>query len=205
MPYYTGIGSRETPHEVLDLMEDAGYRLARIGYTLRSGKAFGADSAFQAGAQRFHKESKYYQTPYSIAEVYIPWEGFKGGEGLTDIYDIPLTTIDNHHPLQIGSRQKLVKEVHGGWDKLSQGAKKLHERNVHQIFGQKILGDHYEKSKFVIYYSPETKAGNPRGGTATCVNIAKKEGVSVLNLLHKSNREILGRFLRDLEEKRMIK
>jgi len=50
MKYYSGIGSRLTPKETLDLMT----KLARIlndkGYILRSGGAYGADTAFANGA-----------------------------------------------------------------------------------------------------------------------------------------------------------
>lgn len=47
--YYAGIGSRETPPEVLERMAKIGYFLARHGYTLRSGGAKGADAAFEKG------------------------------------------------------------------------------------------------------------------------------------------------------------
>lgn len=47
---YAGIGSRETPADVLQLMYELGAWLARQGYTLRSGGAEGADSAFEQGA-----------------------------------------------------------------------------------------------------------------------------------------------------------
>lgn len=50
--YYAGIGSRTTPNETLEFMT----RLARIlnsrGYTLRSGGAGGADTAFANGASK---------------------------------------------------------------------------------------------------------------------------------------------------------
>ena len=46
---YAGIGSRETPADVLDLMSSVAERLARMGWTLRSGGAAGADSAFERG------------------------------------------------------------------------------------------------------------------------------------------------------------
>lgn len=49
---YAGIGSRETPAEVLALMQKYAKRLGELGYTLRSGGAKGADSAFEAGAQK---------------------------------------------------------------------------------------------------------------------------------------------------------
>jgi hypothetical protein len=196
MAAYSGIGSRETPPEVISIMEDAGFRLARIGFTLRSGKAAGADAAFQRGAQRFEGAK---------CEIYIPWKGFKGGEGLLDRYDITLDSIDRQFPENAEMRWEWVKEVHGGWERLSQGARKLHERNIHQLFGQD-LGDAYlNQSKFVIYFALETKKGDPKGGTATAVNLAKKQGIRTLNLLHESNREVLEKFLVSMEQKRGLK
>lgn len=48
---YTGVGSRETPTVVLQLMQDIAAELDRRGYTLRSGGAKGADKAFESGAR----------------------------------------------------------------------------------------------------------------------------------------------------------
>ena len=44
---YAGIGSRETPIEVLELMTKASTWLGSKGYTLQSGGAIGADMAFE--------------------------------------------------------------------------------------------------------------------------------------------------------------
>lgn len=203
MVAYSGIGSRETPDQVLGVMEDAAYRLARIGFVLRSGKAGGADAAFQVGAQKYHQENPG-RSPSSIAEIYIPWKGFRGGDNLIDLYDVLPDALDKQYPGYEEMRWDWVKEVHGGWERLSQGARKLHERNVHQLFGPN-LGDAYiNQSKFVLYYAPETKSGNPKGGTATAVNLAKKQGIRTLNLLHDKNHEVLEKFLVSMEKKRGI-
>lgn len=50
MRYYAGIGSRETPPEVLGYMTALALWLGQIGYVLRSGGAQGADLAFEKGA-----------------------------------------------------------------------------------------------------------------------------------------------------------
>lgn len=204
MVAYSGIGSRETPVEVLGVMEDAAYRLARIGFVLRSGKAAGADAAFQRGAQKYHAMETS-RSPSSIAEIYIPWKGFKGGDGLIDLYDILPDSLDKKFPGYEDMRWDWVKEVHGGWERLSQGARKLHERNVHQLFGPDLGNAYLNQSKFVLYYAPETKRGDPKGGTATAVNLAKKQGIRTLNLLHDKNHEVLEKFLVSMEEKRGIK
>ena len=48
--YYAGIGSRETPENVLKAMHNIAVILNKLGYTLRSGGAIGADTAFESGA-----------------------------------------------------------------------------------------------------------------------------------------------------------
>lgn len=49
---YAGVGSRATPEPVLDLMRRCATRLEVLGYTLRSGGANGADTAFEEGCCR---------------------------------------------------------------------------------------------------------------------------------------------------------
>jgi hypothetical protein len=48
--FYTGVGSRKTPNNVLALMNRIAIKMSYIGYTLRSGGAEGADTAFELGA-----------------------------------------------------------------------------------------------------------------------------------------------------------
>ena len=48
--YYTGVGSRSTPQDVLHLMTRIAMKMRDSGYILRSGGAEGADTAFEQGA-----------------------------------------------------------------------------------------------------------------------------------------------------------
>lgn len=52
--YYCGVGSRETPNNILSDMEKIAYWMARRGWTLRSGRAYGADTFFEKGCDRHH-------------------------------------------------------------------------------------------------------------------------------------------------------
>ena len=47
--YYAGIGSRETPQNILNMMQRIGYHMAVLGWVFRSGRALGADTAFEVG------------------------------------------------------------------------------------------------------------------------------------------------------------
>ncbi|URC22724.1 hypothetical protein KASHIRA_01500 [Serratia phage vB_SmaM-Kashira] len=202
--YYTGIGSRDIPAEVVSIMEDAGYRLAKMGWVLRSGKADGSDAAFQRGMQKYVIDSGI--SDYKrLAEIYIPWDNFTGGQGLRDHWDISLNQIDILFPEHSAMRKEWMSEVHPAPERLSQGAEKLHLRNVHQVFGPNLTDAFINQSKFVLYYAKEDKKGNPKGGTATAVNLAKKTGIRVLNLLNQEGRDKLESFLKQMEERRNAK
>lgn len=203
--FYSGVGSRETPDEILGVMEDAACRLAGVGYILRSGKAGGADAAFQLGVQRYCKlldnnNPKEYSG--HLAEIYIPWKGFKAFDGLEDWWDIPLDYLNLMIPEQVEPRNKLLSEIHPNYGALlkKRGAFALHSRNIHQVVGANLLQP--KPSKFCLYYAKEDSQGNPKGGTASAVNLSKRYGARTLNLLHAENRAKLEEFLRALEEKR---
>lgn len=184
--YYTGIGSREISPEVVSVMEDAAYRLAKMGWVLRSGKADGSDAAFQRGMQRYAAESRGVSKDrggnavLSLAEIYTPWNNFKGGSGLEDEWDIPLSQIDALFPEHIEMRREWMWEVHPAPERLSQGAEKLHLRNVHQVFGPNLSDAYINQSRFVLYYAKEDKKGNPKGvlrnkGSGSLTYLPKKE------------------------------
>lgn len=52
MKYYAGIGARLTPEDTLMQMHDIAIELASDGYTLRSGRAVGADQMFEEAARK---------------------------------------------------------------------------------------------------------------------------------------------------------
>jgi hypothetical protein len=49
--YYAGVGSRETPLDILNLMTRIARKLEFNNFVLRSGGAIGADSAFERGVK----------------------------------------------------------------------------------------------------------------------------------------------------------
>jgi len=75
MKAYAGVGSRNTPQNILDIMTKTAIFLEKRGYTLRSGGAKGADLAFENGVKEL-KEIYYAKdaTEQSliIAERYHP-------------------------------------------------------------------------------------------------------------------------------------
>lgn len=111
LKFYTGIGSRETPPDICDLMTKIAELGFRDGFILRSGAADGADKAFEAGAS-------------NSKEIYLPWPGFNG-----------------HHSTLLPTPEafELAKKHHPAWDKCKSGARKLHARNSHQVLGYRLI------------------------------------------------------------------
>lgn len=110
MLYYAGIGSRETPRELLDLFTRVAKYLSTKNYILRSGGAKGSDKAFELGA--IHKE------------IYLPWKGFEGNNSNLIVKDEKAFEI--------------AEKYHPRWVYLSQSAQKLQARNSHQILGKDL-------------------------------------------------------------------
>ena len=108
--FYAGIGSRETPEDVLKLMTKIAEKKQSYGHILRSGAADGADAAFEAGAGR-------------LKEIWLPWIGFNG-----------------HDSLLVPTPQafELAAKYHPAWNKCRLGARKLHARNCHQVLGKDL-------------------------------------------------------------------
>lgn len=128
---YTGIGSRETPAEILVKFEELGCELARRKLVLRSGGADGADTAFEEGCDRGH----------GIKEIYLPWPGFNGRKSLLN--SSPAEAFD------------IAAKFHPFWLSLKRPVQRLHARNVQQVLGRDL--DHV--SIFVICYTNPNKGG----------------------------------------------
>lgn len=109
---YTGIGSRETPPKVLELMKLIAKWSAKDGWTLRSGGANGADSAFEEGCG------------LGLKEIYLPWKGFNGN--LSPLFGVCPEAV------------AIAEQFHPNWAACKQGATTLHARNVYQVLGKTL-------------------------------------------------------------------
>lgn len=105
---YAGIGSRETPSDILVFMTEIARYLEVQGYTLRSGGCVGPDQAFASGVSTY--------------ELYVPWNGYNGLQG--------------HTPTSEGLN--LAAAVHPNWAGCSRGAKLMHGRNSHIVMGPNL-------------------------------------------------------------------
>lgn len=163
---FTGIGSRETPKEILQKMFWIGEILCIEEWTLRSGAAPGADSAFEAGyaACTLWGEAKI----QSVAEIYLPWKSFQSDERS---WIEPKLTEPQPEAYEIAAR------FHPRWTYLSYGAKALHARNVHQVLGPDVANPIF--SDCVICWTKDAKGG---GGTGQALRIAEHYEISIYDL-----------------------
>lgn len=175
--HYTGVGSRETPREVMIMLTAAGYKLAEEGWTLRSGAADGADIAFEKGADAGECDK----------EIYIPWNGFngryKGERGVYVLEDLKNWRV----------AEAIAASVHPAWAHLKQGAKKLHTRNVYQVLGQ----DLDTPSRFLLCWAPVDKNNIPKGGTRTAWVLATKQQIPCYNLALEEDFRRIEKWLED--------
>lgn len=168
MNTYAGIGSRQSPPEILLIMESISKRLSEAGWKLRSGGASGADSAFQRGIQ---------DLPDLInrQEIYLPWNGFNWRlESKPEGIIVPSYS-------QMVMAEKLARKYHPSFDRLSPKARMLITRNTFQILGLTLN----TPVDMVICYTPDGSIGTTTyktGGTGQAIRMAKDLNIPIYNL-----------------------
>ncbi|MHB1641919.1 MAG: DUF4326 domain-containing protein [Acidithiobacillus sp.] len=155
---YAGVGSRSTPDHVLQVIRKVAHRLSELGYTLLSGGAAGADSAFEEGC-------------FGRKEIYLPWPGFRQLKGR------------HYVTLPIAEAFRVAEAVHPTWKRLNDTAQALMARNSHQVLG----ADLRSPVDFVVCWTPdgcESEAARSRatGGTGQAIALADRWGIPVVNL-----------------------
>ncbi|WP_207767812.1 hypothetical protein [Heyndrickxia camelliae] len=133
--YYAGIGSRETPKDVLEYFTKIAAYFSLKGLTLRSGGADGADKSFENGCDRVN----------GTKEIYLPWRGFEKSNSKLVVSNIEAFEI--------------AEKFHPNWNRLSDGAKKLQARNSHQVLGY----DLESPSNFIICWTKNGKGQGGTG------------------------------------------
>jgi hypothetical protein len=160
--YYTGIGSRKTPYNILNKMSEIAKAFGNTGFTLRSGGAPGADSAFEKTAKE--------------KEVFLPWNGFNNKSGI-----IPKATV---------KALELAEEFHPNWHNLSDSARRFMIRNVYQVLG-KDLNTPSEFVICWTPDGAETanERSIKTGGTGFAIALADSLGIPVYNLANPESLE----------------
>lgn len=166
---YTGIGSRNTPEPILHIMVHIASTMAPGGWFLRTGFAAGADQAFALGVENALGADG------GGMINYLPWVGFNHAPDDDDRFTIALNSQE---------AMQIAEHYHPAWHKCSQGAKKLHTRNVYQLLGD----DLQSPSRLVIGY---TNDGKDSGGTGQTFRMARGLGIEVFNLYHDADRKAM--------------
>ena len=162
---YAGIGSRETPPEITLMMLEVAVKMDSLGWTLRSGNANGADTAFQSGTTN--------------KEIHLPWLGYNQAPEDDSRYLVPITTPQmcqvaaDHHPY---------------WANLKNSVRLLMVRNVTIILGQYLLNP----VSFVCCWTP---GGQLKGGTAHGIKVALTFHIPVFNLANHKDQTALANFV----------
>jgi hypothetical protein len=108
---YTGIGSQETPPDVLKKMYSFANLMAKQKHTLRSGGAKGADTAFEEGCD----------VTIGRKEIYLPRQEFNQNES-------PLFTVKKEARL-------LASKFHPCWSNVGDRGRDFMGRNAYQVLG----------------------------------------------------------------------
>lgn len=153
--YYSGVGSRETPPEVCTKMTRLATALEKCDYKLRSGRARGADQAFESGVSSMHNKI-----------IYTNAFSDNGTIGIKSVGpDVRKRCI------------QLVSEVHPNFKALLkvEDSLLLHARNVLQVLGTNLD----TPSKFTVCWTPD---GKTVGGTATAIRVSEMFNIPVINM-----------------------
>lgn len=165
----TGVGSRETPLPILQLMRKVSKKMVLEGYTLRSGGADGADEYFAYGWGDAYAEDE----SVTEAEIYLPWNGFN------NLYANNQNCKLVKDPKILKQAEKIVESIHPAFNSLSRGGLALHTRNCFQVLGENLNNP----SSVVLCYAKLDNKGEPQGGTRTAIKLAQERGIRVNNLI----------------------
>ncbi len=178
MKYYTLIGSRKTPDNILTLLANVATKLDEQGWTVRSGGANGADNCAD------HVVKK---------EVYLPWNGFNGHykdheKGYIVYSDLQRIHEASAHASLHHKYWKTTKK---------ESVKHLHRRNMHQVLGNTLSS----KSSFVVVWAEpdnERGEGHVQGGTGSAVSLALSFDIPVYNLYYQDVQDKMKKFIGEL-------
>lgn len=182
---YAGIGSRRTPTDVLITMTALGERLCAAGWTLRSGAADAADTAFEIGClMACH--------PRPRAEIYLPWRGFRSARLGEAFSTAPPPTLD----CASDDAFRIAAKYHPAWPLLKPSVRRLLARDAHQVLGR----DLDDPVLMIVCWTPDGTLdgeGPDSGGTGMALRIARGEAPDtvVFNLARPEHRSRVEEFV----------
>jgi hypothetical protein len=163
---YVGIGSRETPPDVLALMQALAGKLAREGWLLRTGLSPGADQAFYRGALLSGAD----------IELYLPWPGFQA-DARPDVEGAAVRELSGAS----AAACELGRRFHPDWEGLALPERQLLARDAHEVLG----ADLETPAELVVCWTADGSLDGQdlyEDGTGQALRIAHRHGIPVLNL-----------------------
>ena len=150
---WTGIGARTTPQEILDLMTEIALYISEYDWTLRSGGADGADTAFEMGSTN--------------KEIYLPWQAFNNRRSDLFLFGKNVNSgVAQSYAEKVWETRYNEGQVKVPWDSLKEITKKFMIRNIFQLFGQQMN----DISKLIFCW---TQDGLASGGTGMAIRTAE--------------------------------
>lgn len=178
MNYYAGIGARDTPEHILNIMHHIGGYLASVGWILRSGAASGPDASFEESALRAEGET----------EIYLPWKGYNHHKSELNAGNYPFNEKEKY----------FTARFHPAWPKCNPTTRLLHQRNTRIMVGMEALhGEMVKASRFVVCW---TEGGLLKGGTAQALRVAVAMNVPIINLGKATNAKELEAMVLKVDE-----
>jgi hypothetical protein len=165
---YAGIGSRETPPDVLKFMEERARDWAELMHTLRSGGARGADTAFEKGAISGGGPLEIFYADRSRI-------GYSDNKDEDWTANLGQSNVEAYDPETIKMAMEHAKEFHPNWHACSPYAKKLHARNSLIMLGERLNNP----VDLVVCWTPN---GFKKGGTAQALRIAEYMKIPIVKL-----------------------
>lgn len=168
--YVTCIGATNLTEQQFSFCDELGFYLCEQGFSIRSGRAPGADQGFQRGMERSMNAAEFIRDH----QIFLPWERFEKDNGfVSNEY-----AYFDYDKVDILKAETICATVHPVWEQLTRGQRLFHIRNVFQILGP----DCETPSDFVIACAFEDKDGLPKGGTRTAYKIAVDRGIPAINI-----------------------
>lgn len=160
-------GEYRYPEDIL-LLHKICYRLARLGIIMRSGLcAKGLDAIAQIEYSRALDQGLARPEQFEV---------FVYQKKRSALPHPELAVLRN--PELVEELERRAASVHGGWHNCDEAARGQHSRNVHQVFGYQLD----TPVQAVITWCRLNHAGQPLGGTATAIKLARQADIPVLNL-----------------------
>ena len=165
---FAGIGSRKTPPEVCEIFAILSSQLCSKGWTLRSGRAEGADKSFEYGARGVR----------GSCEIYLPNKHKHTSiEQITREHPEPWDQtryIDEVTGCVLGCKV-IARLLHPNGKNLSPEVLELHARNTYQILGQDL------NTPVMWLYAGLRAGGRGEGGTGQALRLAKMLNIPIID------------------------